>query len=64
MAQNGYTLPHQDNWPIPMESYDRIREAVVFWSNGMLSFDSLDDWPVERLYRFADGYIEARAERG
>jgi hypothetical protein len=47
-----------------MESYDRIREAVVFWSNGIVSYESLDDWPVERLYRYADGFIEARAGEG
>jgi hypothetical protein len=47
-----------------MESYDRIREAVVFWSNGLANFETLDDWPVERLYRYADGYIEAHSREG
>jgi hypothetical protein len=41
------------------ESYDRIREAVIFWGALNESYESLDDWPIERLYRYADGYIEA-----
>lgn len=52
-------MPHQDNWPLSIETYDRIREAVTFWGVLNETYEELEDWPVERLYRFADEYIEA-----
>lgn len=58
LARKGVGLPYYDDRQPKRDPYEQVREMIVFWTEGRLSFEQLEHWAIDTMYRFADDYIE------